>query len=94
MAEVVFQVKIPSELVRLGYNQEDVQRQVREWLVLSLFTEGRISSGKAARLLGISRVDFLALLRKRGIAYINYSPHELEEEFEAARTLEVGGQEE
>ncbi len=92
MTEVVFQVKIPSELVRLGYEQEDVQRQVLEWLVLSLFTEGRISSGKAARLLGISRVDFLALLRKRGIAYINYSSHELEEEFEAARTLEVGGQ--
>ena len=59
-------MRVPAALVRLGYHQEEVQRQVREWLVLSLFTEGRISSGKAARWLSISRVDFLALLRKRG----------------------------
>jgi predicted HTH domain antitoxin len=58
-------------------------------LVLSLFTEGRISSGKAARLLNISRVEFLALLRARGIAYVNYTPDELYEEFAAVEALEV-----
>jgi predicted HTH domain antitoxin len=56
---------------------------------LALFAEGRISSGKAARLLNISRVEFLALLRARGIAYINYTPDELAEEFAAARKLEI-----
>lgn len=47
------------------------------------------SSGKAARLLNISRVEFLALLRARGIAYINYTPDELAEEFAAVEALEV-----
>jgi predicted HTH domain antitoxin len=51
--------------------------------------EGRISSGKAARLLNLSRVEFLALLRARGIAYINYTPDELAEEFAAVEALEV-----
>jgi predicted HTH domain antitoxin len=57
--------------------------------VLSLFTEGQISSGKAARLLNITRVEFLALLRTRGIAYINYTPDELEEEFAAVQAIGV-----
>ncbi len=58
-----------------------------EWLVLSLFTEERISSGKAARLLNISRIEFLALLRVRGIAFIDYTDDELAEEFEAVEAL-------
>ena len=51
--------------------------------------EGYISSGKAARLLNTSRIEFLALLRARGIAYINYTPEELEEEFAAVEALEI-----
>jgi predicted HTH domain antitoxin len=39
--------------------------------------------------LGIDRVEFLAMLRSRGIAYLNYTPEELAEEFEAAKTIEV-----
>ena len=55
----------------------------------SLFTEGRISSGKAARLLNISRVEFLALLQSHGIACVNYTPDELAEEFAAVEALQV-----
>ncbi len=89
MAETSFEVRIPAPLLRLGYNQDEIQRRIPEWIVLSLFTEGYISSGKAARLLNINRLDFLALLKSRGIAYINYSPGELEEEFSAVKELEV-----
>ncbi len=89
MQETTVEVRIPKSLMQFGLNQNDVQRQVNEWLVLSLFTDDRISSGKAARLLNISRVDFLALLQKRGIAYINYSEEELEEEFTAVSQLQL-----
>jgi hypothetical protein len=34
-------------------------------------------------------IEFLALLRARGIAYINYTPNELAEEFAAVDNLEV-----
>ena len=57
--------------------------------MLSLFTEGRISSGKAARLLNIGRVEFLDVLRARGIAYVNFTPDELAEELAAVETLQV-----
>jgi predicted HTH domain antitoxin len=89
MAETTVQFSIPAPFLQFGLHQNDVQRRVSEWLALSLFTEGRVSSGKAARLLGISRVEFLDLLRAHGIAYVNYTPDELTEEFAAVRSLEI-----
>lgn len=89
MAETAFEVRVPEPLLRFGYNQNEIQRRISEWIVLSLFTEERISSGKAARLLNISRIEFLALLHSRGIAYLNYTPEELEEEFKAVKEIEV-----
>jgi predicted HTH domain antitoxin len=89
MVETSFEVQVPKSLLQFGLNQAEVQRRVTEWLVLSLFTEERISSGKAAKLLNMSRIEFLALLRARGIAFIDYTPDELTEEFAAVETLEI-----
>ncbi len=55
--------------------------------MLSLFVEGRISSGKAASLLTISRVQFLALLQTRGIAYVDYTADEITAELAAVQSL-------
>lgn len=87
MADTAFEVCIPSELLQFGIDQQEIERRVNEWLVLSLFADGHISSGKAAQLLAISRIDFLALLRARGMAYVNYTADELAEEFAAVDAL-------
>ena len=89
MMETTFEVRLPTPLLRLGLDKDEVQHRITEWLVLSLFVENRVSSGKAARLLNISRVAFLDLLRARGIAYVDYTPDELAEEFEAVEMLNV-----
>lgn len=89
MVETTFQVRVPAPLLQYGLDQNEIQRRIGEWLVLSLFTEGHISSGKAARLLNMTRIEYLALLRSRGIAYLNYTPEELKDEFEAVSALEV-----
>jgi len=89
MTETTLEIKIPADLLQFGLGRDEIQHRVTEWLVLSMFTEERISSGRAARLLGISRIEFLALLRDRGIAYIDYTREELEEEFAAVETLDV-----
>lgn len=88
MLETNFEIQVPKSFLQFGLNQAEVQRRVTEWLVLSLFTEERISSGKAAKLLKMSRIEFLALLRARGIAFIDYTPDELAEEFAAVGALE------
>ena len=89
MTETVFQVRVPTPLLQYGFDQHEIERRVKEWLVLSLFTEGHISSGKAAWLLSMSRVEFLQLLHTRGINYLNYTAEELAEEFDAVDKLQV-----
>jgi predicted HTH domain antitoxin len=87
MTYTTLQIRVPAPILNLGISREDASQRVTEWLVLSLFTDGHISSGKAGKLLGISRIEFLALLRKRGIAYLNYSEDELAEEWQAVANL-------
>ena len=87
MAESTFSVQIPDDLLKLGISQDEIQNRISEWLILSLFSEGKISSGKAGTLLGISRPDFIQLLKTRGIAFINYSEGEIKEELEAVKKL-------
>lgn len=82
-------MQVPTELLEVGLGAGDVQRHIAEWLVLSLFTEGRVSSGKAARLLAMSRHDFLDLLRRRGVAYIDMTEVEMDEEFASVRSMQI-----
>ena len=84
-----FELRIPTTLIQLGLDRQTIQSRLTEWLIFTLFTESKISSGKAASLLGIDRVRFLALLRERGISYINYTDDELEEEFAAVEALQI-----
>jgi predicted HTH domain antitoxin len=89
MRDTTFEIHVPANLLAFGFDRDQIERRLNEWLTLSLFTEGRVSSGKAAKLLQISRIEFLELLRKRGIAYIDYSPAELIEEFDAVNVMKI-----
>jgi predicted HTH domain antitoxin len=89
MQTMTMEITIPKVLFSLGLRKEQIQKEIKKWLVISLFREGRISSGKAGSVLGISRTDFLSLLDQEGIAYLDYSDEELEAEFEAVRELAV-----
>jgi predicted HTH domain antitoxin len=83
------EIDLPPSLRQLGVDAPMVRRSIREWSVFTLFTEGRISSGKAATLLGITRHAFLDLLRERGIAYVNYGEDEVASEVDAASQLPI-----
>jgi predicted HTH domain antitoxin len=87
MQTKTMEITLPEDLLALGLDKDKVQEEVEKWLVLSLFREGRISSGKAGSLLGIGRRGFLDLLDREGIAYLDYSLEGLEEEFQAVREL-------
>ena len=89
MEETTLEIRIPASLLQYGLDQTEIQRRVPEWLVISLFTEEHVSSGKAARLLNMNRIAFLDLLRKRGVAYVDYTPDEMQEEFAAVKALVV-----
>jgi predicted HTH domain antitoxin len=57
--------------------------EVRYLLALKLFEQGRISSGKAGRLAGLGRVEFLLAASRDGVAVVDMTDEELAEEFAA-----------
>ena len=89
MLETTLNVRVPSDLLKLGLTQDEIQHRVAEWLVFSLFSEGKISSGKAGKLLGISRLEFIKLLQTRGIAFINFTENELNEELDNVKKIPI-----
>ena len=62
-------------------------RGARDLIVLELYREHRISSGKAASLLGGDRVDFLACASKLGVPWFDMSPEEFDLEVAATAGL-------
>jgi len=57
-------------LAKLG---TPVEQTAREMIVLELYRRNLISSGKAAALLGIPRLDFIQHASELGIPYFRYT---------------------
>lgn len=74
-------VQIEDELARLMREADaPVERTAREMIVLELYRRGTISSGRAAILLGMPRIDFIKHASSLGIPYIDMTPEEWEAE--------------
>ena len=56
---------------------------------MSLYRHDRISSGMAARLLGVHRLTFIRMLAEEGVPYLDYTNEELRREVGA---VERGGE--
>ena len=57
-----------------------VEQTAREMIVLELYRRNLISSGKAAALLGIPRLEFIQRASELGIPYFRYSEDEWQAE--------------
>jgi predicted HTH domain antitoxin len=86
MSDVTVQVTLPRSLLyESGLSQQEAGDALLRAFVLSLHRRDRISSGKAAHLLGVHRLEFIRLLAEEGIPYLDYTPDELEAEVTAVR---------
>ncbi len=85
--QVRLEWELPDEVFDDRFSEADLLRSLKEDAAVRLFSEGRISSGTGAALLGVSRRAFLELLYRRGVPYFKYSPEELRREFEAVERL-------
>ncbi len=82
METLTLEIAVPKDLLSiLGLSRARAAEVIKEFLVLGLYLERRISSGKAAELLGMRKREFIRLLARKGIPYFNYTDEELEEEF-------------
>jgi predicted HTH domain antitoxin len=78
-------VELPEELVALLGSPEAVAAKAKEALILELLREARISQGKAAGLLGISRWEMLDLMARHHISSGPESAEEMRQEVEDLR---------
>ena len=82
------QVEIGQDLVDLLEElHRPVKEAARELIVLELYRQGEVSSGKAAELLCMQRGEFIRYASARGIPYLQLSGDELRREVEDSRSL-------
>ena len=64
----------------VGLTRPELEQHLRLMAALKMFELGKISSGKAAELAGVSRVDFFDLCGRYRVSLFNYPPEEIEAE--------------
>jgi len=81
MDKMTIPLALPRDLLgAMDIPTAHLEPRLRELIALELFREGLISTGKAAEVLEISKLDFIRLLAQRGIPYFTESLQELTEE--------------
>lgn len=65
----------------------DVGPDLRLLAALALFRSQRVSSGRAAEIVGCSKAEFIDVLDRHGIPYFTETPDELAEQVEAVRAV-------
>lgn len=84
----MLQIPFSKNLAALLGSQLQAAEKAKELIILGLYQEDRISGGKAAELLGLTRSGFVAFLARKGIDYFRLAPDEWAEE---AATVEAWG---
>jgi predicted HTH domain antitoxin len=81
-------VELDQDLVALLEElQRPAKETARELIVLELYRQGDVSSGRAAQLLGMDREEFIGYASKQGIPYFQLEDEELRRELEAIKKL-------
>lgn len=88
MSNLNVNLQIPRDLLgALDIPEAQLKGCILELVALELFRQERISTGKAAELLGISKWEFIQLLAQHDIPYFTESPNELAAEVAMAQSI-------
>jgi len=74
-------MKYPSGFeLAVHMTRDELEHHIRLMAALKMFELGKVSSGKAAELAGMSRIEFLETCGRYRVSVYNYSPDEAEGE--------------
>jgi predicted HTH domain antitoxin len=78
----VIHIDLPeSVLLSTGQSQEEFVKEAKFFVALKLFEIGRISSGSAAEICEVPRIEFLLLAGRAGVPVADLDAEELDREF-------------
>lgn len=81
----IITINFPGNLaVSLKMDDKEFSSEIKKAAMLKLYELGKISSGMAAKVLGISRLDFLDMLFKYNISTLSSDVNEIKKDFENA----------
>jgi predicted HTH domain antitoxin len=66
--KLAFELELPDGAVDQSAEAELV-RSVKEQTALKLYSEQRVTTGEAAEMLGLTRIEFLELLGRSGVGF-------------------------
>jgi predicted HTH domain antitoxin len=76
-------ITIPETVERaLRVPEKSKEKELRKLLALKLYEKGILGMGKAREWLGISRMEFLYILKEEGIP-VNYDQDDLEDDLKS-----------
>lgn len=82
------QIQLEDELIALlRQSNQTADQAVREMIIIELYRRGVLSSGKAAQLLGIGRVEFIQYASRLGVPYYDMTADEWQAERAHAEQL-------
>jgi len=83
------EIQLPVDILySLGIDKARMDYFIKKNFLLELYREGRISLGRMAALLGVSRTEMLGIMKDSNIP-LNYGVSELDEDIETAKRLGI-----
>jgi predicted HTH domain antitoxin len=74
-------IDYPEGLERaVSTTRQELEGQIRLMAALKMFELGKLSSGMAAQLVGVSRVEFFEMCGRYRVSIVNYNDEEIEAE--------------
>jgi predicted HTH domain antitoxin len=87
-----FECEIPDAVFDEEFPEDRFVQSLKEDAIIKLFRAERLSSGYAAKLLGITRRDFFERLEQHGVALAAYTETDLVADLDTLDRLEPRGQ--
>jgi predicted HTH domain antitoxin len=86
-----FECEIPDSVFDEEFPEEHFIQTLREEAIIKLFRAERLSSGYAAKLLGMTRRDFFDRLEQHGVGLAAYTEADLAADLKTLHRLEPRG---